>query len=122
MKNKIIISDGIPPINQMWEYRLKTDGYDVKVIQCCNETLSYLQGHNVDLVIVELYSSTRKGLNLIESIRDKISPTLPILSILETYDEMLIEAIHEKGCLDYMVIPFWAGELSFRVNRLLFCG
>ncbi len=120
MNNKIIIVGGTPSINLLWTFRLKKDGFDVTLIERFEHVIDYLHNDNIDLLIVVLYSSMIKGLDLIGNVRNTISEDLIILSIVKAYDKVFINSILKKGADDCMVAPFRAGELSFRVDRLLF--
>ena len=120
MKKKIIIIANASPINRLWEYRLKTDGHEVKVIDSCEDAIDYLRNHKVDLAIVVEYSFISKDLNLIYNFGANISDNLPMLSIIESYDNTFIDTIDSKRPNEYMEIPFRAAELSFRVNRLFY--
>lgn len=119
MRKNIIITNEIPAINRLWKSGLENEGYEVKIIESSDNIVGYLQENKVDLFVVQLYPSIGKGLELINKIRDTISSGLLLLIVLSQYDRELIESIHSAGCHDYMVMPFWTSELSFRVNRLL---
>ncbi|MCG8380493.1 MAG: response regulator [Proteobacteria bacterium] len=106
-------------LNRILEYRLKNDGYDVKVFINGEDAVSYMFGNPFDLLITDLYMPLMNGMEVIQSVRDKISESIPIVAISAAHEEELINRVFNLGANDFIVKPFRAGELSIRVKRLL---
>ena len=119
MKKKIVIVEDNVMLNRILEYRLKNDGYEVGVYVNGEDAIAYMIENSFDLLITDLYMPLMNGMEVIQSVRDKISKSVPIVVISAAHEEELINRVFKLGADDFIVKPFRAGELSVRVKRLL---
>lgn len=119
MEKTIVIAEDNDMLNRVLEYRLKSDGYQVKVFLNGEDAIAWMSGNPFDLLITDLYMPLMNGMEVIQMVRDKISVEVPIMAISATHEEELITRLFNIGATDFIVKPFRAGELSVRVKRLI---
>ena len=119
MKRTIVVAEDNEIINRVLEYRLKNDGYEVKVFLNGEDAIVFMKGNSFDLLITDLYMPVMSGLDVIQTVRDSISSSVPIMAISVTNQEDLIVRLFAMGVNDFVIKPFRAGELSVRVKRLI---
>jgi DNA-binding response OmpR family regulator len=119
MKRTIVIAEDNEIINRVLEYRLISDGYDVKVFLNGEDAVAFMRENQFDLLITDLYMPLMNGIDVIQAVRESISGSVPIMATSVTHDEDLIVRLFDMGVNDFVVKPFRAGELSVRVKRLI---
>ena len=119
MTKTIVIAEDNDMLNRVLEFRLKSEGYEVKVFFNGEDALAYMQNNPFDMLITDLYMPMMNGTEVIQQVREKISKNVPIIAVSVTHEEDLVTRVFNMGANDFIVKPFRAGELSIRVKRLL---
>lgn len=119
MKRTIVIAEDNEIINRVLEYRLKNDGYEVKVFFNGEDAIEFMRENPFDVLITDLYMPVMSGLDVIKTVRNSISSNVPIIAISVTNQEDLIIRLFDMGVNDFVIKPFRAGELSVRIKRLI---
>lgn len=119
MKKTIVIAEDNDMLNRVLEFRLKSDGYEVKVFGNGEDAVAFMRENQFDMVITDLYMPMMNGMEVIQIVRESISKDVPIMAVSAAHDEDVITSVFEMGANDFIVKPFRAGELSIRVKRLL---
>lgn len=119
MKKTIVIAEDNDMLNRVLEYRLKTDGYEVKVFLNGEDAIEFMQNNPFDMLITDLYMPMMNGMEVIQLVRKQISDSVPIIAVSATHEEDLVKRIFGVGANDFIIKPFRAGELSIRVKKLL---
>lgn len=119
MKRTIVVAEDNEIINRVLEYRLKSDGFEVKVFLNGEDAIAFMKENPFDLLITDLYMPLMNGMDVIQAVRESISSSIPIMAVSVTHDEDLIVRLFDMGVNDFVVKPFRAGELSVRVKRLI---
>lgn len=119
MKKTIIVAEDNDMLNRVLEFRLKSDGYNVKVFANGEEAIEFMQNNPFDMLITDLYMPMMNGMEVIQLVRETISGAVPIIAVSVTHEEDLVTRIFNIGANDFIVKPFRAGELSIRVKRLI---
>ncbi len=119
MKKTIVIAEDNDILDRVLEYRLKNDGYEVRVFSNGEEAVDWMKKNPFDLLITDLYMPMMNGMELIQTVREKHAHKIPIIVISASHDEELVNKLFQMGVSDFIPKPFRAGELSTRVKRVL---
>ncbi len=119
MKKRIVIAEDNDILDRVLEYRLKNDGYEVKVFSNGEEAVDWMKKNPFDLLITDLYMPMMNGMELIQTVREKHAYKIPIIVISASHEEELVDKLFKMGVSDFISKPFRAGELSTRVERVL---
>ena len=119
MRAIIVINNHKSIINSTLEYRLKHDGYNVLFFEDGERAMSYARKNPFDLLITNLSMPSINGIEVIQYIRNYVSKKIPILVVSPVQDEEMKSNVLKVGADDFIENPFWAGELSVRIKRLL---
>lgn len=119
MKRTIVVAEDNEIVNRVLEYRLKIDGYEVKVFTNGEDAVAFMKDNPFDLLITDLYMPLMNGIDVIQTVRECISAIVPIMAVSVSRDEDLIVRLFNMGVNDFVVKPFRAAELSVRVKRLV---
>src|SRR4030081_1268874 len=91
-------------ISEAYRMKLELDGYEVKVINACEDALRELPSHPPDIIFLDASSSARNKRILLESLRDH--PTTrqgPIIILSDrTPGQLAMDGIN-LGPLEYLV-------------------
>lgn len=116
---KILIIEDDKIINNIIEFLLKKEGYEIDIAHDGNEGFEKLESYNPDLVITDIMLPYRSGLQITSHSKNK-HPKVPviIISALGKEDLTIIEAF-KLGADDLLAKPFNPIELILRVKRLI---
>jgi two-component system, OmpR family, response regulator VicR len=117
MKKILVIEDdGI--INNIIEFLLKKEGYEIEIARDGIEGLEKLTLNQPDLIITDIMMPYRSGLEITHFAKTNY-PKIPIIivSVLGKEDHTIIEAF-KLGADDLIAKPFSPVELILRVKRL----
>jgi two-component system KDP operon response regulator KdpE len=93
---------------------LKEEGYSIMNTTSGQEALSLFYSHNPDVIILDLGLPDMDGLDVISKIRE-IS-TKPIIVVSARLEEKEKIKALDLGANDYVVKPFYMGELLARIR------
>lgn len=96
---------------------LSSAGYQVEIARSASQTFQKLQEKTYQLVVVEEMLPEVSGVELIQSIRQKMQ--IPMLLLTTASDSSLILQALESGADDYLQKPFERGCLLSRVRSII---
>jgi two-component system, OmpR family, response regulator VicR len=119
MAKKILIIEDDKIINNVIEFLLKKEGYEIDIAKDGNEGLEKVVSYQPDLIITDIMLPYKSGLEVTSFVK-KNHPTIPLIIItaLGKEDLTIIEAF-KLGADDLVAKPFNPVELILRVKRLL---
>lgn len=100
------------------EFRLKKQGYTVKIAENGMKALELLESFTPDIIVADVMMPLMSGLELVDHLRNVLKNNIPviIISALEL-DEVILEAFR-LGANDFITKPFKPSELVLRIRRL----
>jgi two-component system, OmpR family, response regulator VicR len=118
MSKRILIIEDDKIINNVIEFLLKKEGYEIEIARDGNEGLEKVASCNPDLIITDIMLPYKSGLEVTSFVKQHY-PSIPliIISSLGKEDLTIIEAF-KLGADDLVAKPFNPVELILRVKRL----
>jgi two-component system, OmpR family, response regulator VicR len=118
MSKRILIIEDDKIINNVIEFLLKKEGYEIEIARDGNEGLEKIVSYNPDLIITDIMLPYKSGLEVTSFVKQHY-PSIPliIISSLGKEDLTIIEAF-KLGADDLVAKPFNPVELILRVKRL----
>jgi DNA-binding response OmpR family regulator len=104
---------------------LRADGFRVAVASDAGEALRAIEVRRPDLVVLDLTLGTSSGLAVLDRVRSsdglgtRIDPALPVIVLTGHGGEIDRVRGFARGADDYVVKPFFYGELLARVRAVL---
>ncbi|MFJ8065685.1 response regulator transcription factor [Psychrobacillus sp. NPDC096426] len=117
VKKTILIVEDEESIYDILSYSLRKEGFSVYGASTGKKALEYLQGIEIDLVILDLMLPDTTGFELCKDITS--TSNLPILMLTARNDIVDKVLGLELGAEDYMTKPFDVREVIARVKVLL---
>jgi len=114
---KILVADDDPNILKFITINLTDAGYDVIGASDGRDALRKLENEACQLAVVDIMMPYMDGLSLIKEMRKTLDIPIIILTAKGQIDDK--EKGFEAGTDDYLVKPFEAKELLFRIEALL---
>lgn len=114
---KILVADDDPNILKFIIINLKEAGYEVIGATDGRDALRKLENEVCQLAVVDIMMPYMDGLSLIKEMRKTLDIPIIILTAKGQIDDK--EKGFEAGTDDYLVKPFEAKELLFRIEALL---
>ena len=114
---KILVADDDPNILKFITINLADAGYDVVGATDGRDALRKLENEACRLAVVDIMMPYMDGLSLIKEMRKTLNIPIIILTAKGQIDDK--EKGFEAGTDDYLVKPFEAKELLFRIEALL---
>lgn len=116
---KILVIEDDKIINNIVEFLLKKEGYEIEIAADGNEGLEKINTYKPDLVITDIMLPYKSGLEITSYLKTNFPKTpLIIISALGKEDNTIIEAF-KLGADDLIAKPFNPIELMLRVKRLV---
>ncbi|MBC9070932.1 response regulator [Thauera sp. CAU 1555] len=115
------------PVNRMLAIRILEDaGFDVVTADDGVQALEYLDGHTVDLVLMDCHMPRMDGLEATRQLRERErksgARTVPVLALTAHGSHSERAACLAAGMNDFMSKPYVAAELVAMVERHLLAG
>jgi DNA-binding response OmpR family regulator len=98
---------------------LSAAGHSCHSYSTSKDMLANLRRDSFDMLIIHWQVPDASGEEVLRAVREKLSPTLPVLFITGRSSEDDIVAGLAAGADDYMIKPIRRGELVARVQALL---
>ena len=114
MNDLIMIVEDDPYISHFLQMSFEQEGYRILMTTQGHEALSLFYSHQPDIVILDLGLPDIDGLEVIQEIR-KIS-SKPIIVVSARLEEQEKIKALDLGANDYVVKPFYMGELLARIR------
>jgi len=114
MNNLVLVVEDDKYISNFMNMSLKQEGYHIISTSLGLEALNLFYAHNPDIVILDLGLPDIDGLEVISKIREISSKPIIVVSAREEEQEKIMAL--DLGANDYMVKPFYMGELMARMR------
>lgn len=119
MAEKILVIEDERMMLKVIEFRLKRDGYDVKVAEDGKSGLESIIHWKPDIIITDIMMPYVSGLEIISHVRTQLQLKLPIIVLSAVGLEKTVVEAFTLGADDFITKPFNAEELSIRVRKNL---
>jgi two-component system OmpR family response regulator len=117
MENKILIVDDDSEIREVVRILLAGEHFQVAEAASGQEALDWMEGHETDLVILDVMMEGMSGYQMCLRLREKWN--VPVLFLTAKSQESDLTFGYSSGGDDYLVKPFSYPELLARVKGLL---
>lgn len=114
MNNLILIVEDDKYISHFLNMSLQQENYHTISTSLGNEALNLFYSHNPDIVILDLGLPDMDGIDIIRQIREISSKPIIVVSARLEENER-IKAL-DLGANDYVIKPFYMGELLARIR------
>lgn len=118
-KARVLVADDEERIRILLEANLEAAGHEVVLACDGSEALALLEKGNLDVVVTDMNMPGATGLQVIESVRNRYGPNLPVI-VITAYGSVTnaVEAMR-MGATDYLEKPFDMAELRQCVEKWL---
>ena len=117
MMGKILVVDDEKAINDIIQYNLESEGYEITSAYDGQECLDIFKSQKFDLIILDIMMPKLDGFSVLREIR-KTSQT-PVIMLTAKQEEVDKVLGLELGADDYVVKPFSIRELTARIKAIL---
>ncbi|MCD6452256.1 MAG: sigma-54-dependent Fis family transcriptional regulator [Acidobacteria bacterium] len=117
-KEKILIVDDEPDMQEVLETLLKSEGYLIDTASSGKEALSKLSEEIYDLVILDVMMPEMDGIETLTKIKEEDPEQVVIMITAYASVENAIAAMR-KGAFDYITRPFRNEEIILTIKRAL---
>ena len=117
MEKKILLVDDDRDLAEIIQDMLKTYGYEVKIVESCEETFEILKKEQFSLMILDINLPDGTGFEVLKELR-RVSKVPVIFASARTSEDDKITGL-EMGGDDYLAKPYSLKELIARVNALM---
>ena len=117
MEKKILLVDDDRDLAEIIQDMLKTYGYEVKIVESCEETFEILKKEQFSLMILDINLPDGTGFEVLKELRS-VSKVPVIFASARTSEDDKITGL-EMGGDDYLAKPYSLKELIARVNALM---
>ena len=114
MNDLILIVEDDPYISHFLNMSLQQEGYQMIMTSKGQEAMKLFYQHHPDIIILDLGLPDMDGLDIIKEIRDYSS--VPIIVVSARLEEQEKIKALDLGANDYVVKPFYMGELLERIR------
>jgi len=115
---KLLIVEDDAGIQEMLDYSLKQEGYEIHSAYTVKEGWELLQSKAIDLVLLDWMLPDNSGIDLLHRIR-KYHSKLPVIMVTAKAEEEDRILGLDVGADDYVTKPFSVRELNSRIQAIL---
>jgi CheY-like chemotaxis protein len=115
----ILTVDDSPEMRQLLSLALRRSGYHVATAGDGREALEQLTHTRPDLVITDIHMPVMDGLQLIQQVRARFGPSLPIVVISGEASPAQRQAALQLGANEFVRKPFVLASLRSSIEELL---
>jgi len=116
-KTRILVVDDEPSILKLVSASLRPAGYEPVLARDGEEAIRFMEQTLPDMVILDITMPKMDGFEVCRQVREW--SLLPIIMLSARGDEHDKVKCLNLGADDYLVKPFWVGELLARVAAVL---
>ncbi len=116
MKTVVLLVDDEEQFVDTLAQRLRTRGFDVDVASNGDDAISYVEAHDVDVVVLDVLMPGRDGIETLREIK-RINPNVEVMML--TGHGSVDSAITgmKLGAYDYLMKPTDTLELVEKINK-----
>ena len=115
---KILIAEDDESMGRLISYKLKSTGYDIKVVQEGDLVMKELKDNKYHLLILDLMLPVVNGIQILKKIKEE-QFNINVLVLSARSQEKDIVNVLNLGADEYMTKPFRPDELLVRVKKIL---
>lgn len=119
MAEKVLILEDERMMLKVIEFRLKKDGFDVKIAEDGKIGIDIIKEWQPDIIITDIMMPYVSGLEVISHVRHVLHWQVPIIVLSAVGLEKTVVEAFSLGADDFITKPFSAEELSIRVRKNL---
>ncbi len=118
MKSILIVDDNITSLTSA--RLLLVDQYKVTAVKSGADALKFLEGHTVDLILLDINMPEMDGFEVMSKIRENEScAKIPIIFLTANDDAETESKCLEMGAVDFIAKPFMPNVMRSRISRVL---
>lgn len=115
-RGRVLVVDDQPANLRVVSALLEREGFQVRVAENGEAALEALDAQPPDLLLLDMMMPGLDGFGVMEEMRLRLQPKLPVVFLTAAQDRSLLLRAFEAGAVDYVVKPFIPEELLARVN------
>ena len=116
----VLLVEDDPDVRGLVEFRLKREGFEVRIAADGEQALALMEGEPPDLVIMDVMIPYRSGYEVLAEFRkNPVWSQVPVIMLTGRGREEDVSRGLSAGANDYLTKPFRPAELLARVHRLL---
>jgi len=116
----VLLVEDDPDVRGLVEFRLKREGFEVRIAADGEQALALMEGEPPDLVIMDVMIPYRSGYEVLAAFRkNPVWSQVPVIMLTGRGREEDVSRGLSAGANDYLTKPFRPAELLARVHRLL---
>jgi DNA-binding response OmpR family regulator len=119
MKQRILVVDDEPQIRDMLSEYFGSHGFDTLIAEDSQTALKFVQGGNVDVVVLDIGLSEEDGLKVLERIKSDHPDVRVIMLTGMGFVEDLLQEAQQKGADGYVSKVLPLDELLMAIQRIL---
>ena len=117
---EVLLVESEPVVSEVTAFRLELLGYRVICVDSAEAALMKISESTPDLVITDLVLPGLDGIGFIERLMTaKETTDLRIMVLSIDADLSRVQAAHDAGAKDFIVVPFHPEVLEEKVSKLL---
>lgn len=115
---RILLVEPEAVLAEVTAFRLELLGYVVERVESAEDALEAIEQTEVDLVITDLELPGMTGMAFIEKVSsDEKTSDLPMMVLSMDADLDHVQAVHNAGGCDFLVVPFQPEVLAEKVAK-----
>ena len=120
MAQKILVAEDEKILQSLVEFKLKSSGFEVHIVNNGAEALEFLKTRSVDLLVIDLMMPVMSGKELIVELKkNNTTKNIPVIILsAKSLEKEVLEGF-SLGADDYIKKPFSPSELVARVRNVL---
>ncbi|MFM9888718.1 MAG: response regulator [Burkholderiales bacterium] len=116
----LLVIDDDPNLRDLVALHARGAGYGIRAAECAEDALADLEGHPVDLILLDWMLPGMSGVEFAQILRSDLQErSVPIIMLTARTEEADKLLAFELGVDDYITKPFLAQELIARIAAVL---
>ncbi len=118
MKRRILVIDDDPQMRFFLEQALKTEDYEITLVETAEEGLDQMRSHEFSLVMTDVRLPGMSGLDALREIKTINPQAVVIVMTAYSSKDTALEAVR-RGAYDFFPKPFKLSEMRIVIRRAL---
>ena len=115
---KILIAEDDESMGRLISYKLKSAGYDIKVVKEGDLVMKELKDNNYHLLILDLMLPVVNGIQILKNLKEEDFNIKVLVLSAKSQEKDIVKALN-LGADEYMTKPFRPEELLIRLRKIL---